>query len=145
MEVNAGTDVCTSARICLYLERERSSPPGDLKLNPLDKGKRSSTARYRAFSEDIDRLVDRPESCVDLQSQAQLLKAVMRVIDPYEPRGPPTLALRRYRSLRTFKEFLTSEPPIRPKGLCAAHTRRSSIRDVEDLHALVIQVDRLSP
>jgi hypothetical protein len=40
--------------------------------------------------------------------------------------------------LRTFKEFLTSEPPIRPKGLCAAHTRRSWIRDVEDLHALVI-------
>src|SRR5919107_3290675 len=93
VEANAGTDVCTSARICLCLERERSSPPGDLELTPLDKGKRSSTARYRPFSEDINLLVDRPESCaVDLQSQGELLKAVMRLIDPYEPRGPPALA-----------------------------------------------------
>ena len=95
MEANAGTDVRASARICLYLERERSSPPEDLELNPLDKGKRSSTARYRPFSEYIDLLVDHPESCVDLQSQGELLKAVMRLIDPYEPRGPPSLALRR--------------------------------------------------
>ena len=49
MEANAGTDVRASARICLYLERERTSPPEDLELNPLDKAKglaRPGTERF---------------------------------------------------------------------------------------------------
>src|ERR687894_1602451 len=43
----------------------RSTRFRGIQLNTLDKGKSSSRARYRPFSEDIDLVVDRPESRVD--------------------------------------------------------------------------------
>ena len=61
-----GGMVCTSAPYFSFLERCRYTRPRETELNPLDKGKSFSRTRYIPSSEDIDLLVDRPESCVDL-------------------------------------------------------------------------------
>src|SRR5215212_3298481 len=56
---------------CLYFSIFRNlafSCPKDTQLNPLDKGKSFSRARNRPLFQDINLLVDLPESCVDLPS-----------------------------------------------------------------------------
>jgi hypothetical protein len=58
----------------LYIEIGRSDPAKKTEENPLDKGKSSSRARYSPFSGDIDLLVDRSESCVNLRAKGKLLK-----------------------------------------------------------------------
>jgi hypothetical protein len=61
----------------LFIEIRRSSTPRVARLNALDKGKSFSRTRRKAVFEDIDFLLYRPESCVDLRAQGDLLKAVL--------------------------------------------------------------------
>ena len=53
--------------MCVYPEHERLLPAG-LELNALDKGKSFSRTRCRPVSENLDLLIHRPESCVDLRA-----------------------------------------------------------------------------
>jgi hypothetical protein len=66
--MDGSTSACTS----LNLEKERSICPEEIGLNPLDKGKSSSRARFSPFSGNIDLVVDRSRTAtqfLDLKGQ----------------------------------------------------------------------------
>ncbi len=67
-EAEAGTDGFSVPCTFLFLEIGRNFRSRGTALNALDKGKSSNTTRHRPLFWDIDFLVDRPESCVDLRS-----------------------------------------------------------------------------
>jgi hypothetical protein len=58
--------------------RKRAFYPSEgHRINTIKRGKPRAGSQYRALSEDIDLLADRPESCVGLQAQGELMKAVL--------------------------------------------------------------------
>jgi hypothetical protein len=68
-----------------FIRKGRYIRPEGTALNAIDKGKSFSRIRNSLLFEDIAFLVDRPESCVNLRAQGELLKSGLK---PCKSQGP---------------------------------------------------------